>query len=169
MLNFAYGSNLLAERLLARVPQARFVGVGWVPGWRFAMNVRSTDGSAKANAIHTGRDEDVLHGALYELDETGKAVLDGFEDVGGAYRIEIVTAQTKAGPREAYLYTGNQDRFVEGMPPYDWYLGFILAGARQRELPAKFIHSLETILTRSDSNADRSAANWRLIGQSLRS
>jgi gamma-glutamylcyclotransferase len=163
MLNFAYGSNLLEERLLARVPQARLVGVGWLPGWRFALNIRSEDGSAKANAIHTGRPEDVLHGALYELDAAGKAVLDRFEDVGGAYRIEDATAGTATGSREVYLYVGNQSRFVENLPPYDWYLGFILAGARQRGLPVEFVRQLGITPPRSDTDLARAAANWAVI------
>ncbi len=163
MLNFAYGSNLLEERLLARVPQARFVGIGWLIGWRFALNIRSTDGSAKANAIYTGRPEEVLHGALYELDGAGKAVLDRFEDVGGAYRIEQATAETASGAREVYLYVGNASRFVENLPPYDWYLGFILAGARQRGLPAEFIERLEAVRALPDPDVRRAATNWNLI------
>ena len=163
MLNFAYGSNLLAERLLARVPQARFVGIGHLLGWRFALNIRSEDGSAKANAVRTDHPEDVLPGALYELDEAGKAVLDRFEDVGGAYRIEPATAETAAGPREVYLYAGNASHFVEHLPPYDWYLGYILAGARQRGLPAEFIKRLEAVRAIPDPDARRSATNWNLI------
>jgi gamma-glutamylcyclotransferase len=168
MLNFAYGSNLLAERLLARVPQARFVGTGHLIGWRFALNIRSEDGSAKANAIHTGRPEDVLHGALYELDEAGKAVLDRFEDVGGSYRIEDATVETASGPLDVYLYAGNEGRFVENLPPYDWYLGFILAGARQRGLPAEFIKRLEAARAIPDPDARRAATNWNLIPQHQR-
>jgi len=168
MLNFAYGSNLLAERLLARVPQARFVGAGWLPGWRFALNVRSEDGSAKANAVHTARSSDVLHGALYELDDTGKLTLDRFEDVGGSYQLAHATAGTAAGPREVYLYVGGGSSLVEGLPPYDWYHGFIRAGARQRGLPADFIQWLESIRTTQDADATRAAANWRLIPPELR-
>lgn len=168
MLNFAYGSNLLEERLLARVPQARFVGIGWLIGWRFALNIRSTDGSAKANAIYTGRPEEVLHGALYELDGAGKAMLDRFEDVGGAYRIEDATAETAGGPREVYFYVGNASRFVENLPPYDWYLGFILAGARQRGLPAELIKRLEAVRAIPDPDARRAATNWNLIPPHLR-
>jgi hypothetical protein len=67
-----------------------------------------------------------------------------------------------------YLYAGNEHRFVENLPPYDWYLGFILAGARQRGLPAEFIQSLELIRAVPDADATRSAANWRLIPPELR-
>jgi gamma-glutamylcyclotransferase len=167
MLNLAYGSNLLAERLLARVPQARFVGVGRISGWQFALNVHSEDGSAKANAIRTGRPEDVLHGALYELDEAGKAVLDGYEDVGGAYRIEHAVAETDAGTREVYLYVGDERRFVERLPPYDWYLGFILAGARQRGLPGDFINALHSLDSARDPDSARSDRNRALIPPAL--
>lgn len=168
MLNFAYGSNLLHERLHARVPQARFVSIGHIPGWRFALNIRSGDGSAKATAMRTGRPDDVLHGVIYELDAAGKATLDGYEDVGGAYRIEHLTAETNAGPREVYLYIGNESRAVEGLAPYDWYFGFIRAGARQRGLPQSFIDELAATRPMPDRNAERSQANWLVIPEALR-
>ncbi len=168
MLNFAYGSNLLAERLHARVPGARFVCSGSVSGWRFVMNIGSTDGSAKANALQTGRPEDRLQGALYELDPAGKAVLDRHEDVGGAYRIEHVTAETDTGPRKVYLYAGNEDRFVHNLAPYDWYLQFIIAGARQRKLSTSFLDYLESLPALPDADSTRSNANWLLIPPSLR-
>ena len=168
MLNFAYGSNLLHERLHARVPQARFVSIGHIPGWRFALNIRSGDGSAKATAMHTGQPEDVLHGVIYELDAAGKATLDGYEDVGGAYRIEHATAEANAGPREVYLYVGNESRTVEGLAPYDWYLGFIIAGARQRGLPQSFTDELAAIQPMPDLNAERSRTNWLVIPEALR-
>ncbi len=167
MLNFAYGSNLLAERLLARVPQARFVGVGKIPGWRFALNIRSEDGSAKANAIHTARPSDVLHGVLYELDAAGKLTLDRYEDVGGSYRLAHAIAETEAGPREVYLYVGSGSSLVEGLPPYDWYLGFILAGARQRGLPGVFIEGLLSVSSVRDADSARSAKNKSLVPPDL--
>ena len=168
MLNFAYGSNMLLERLHARVPQARLVGNGQLTGWRFALNIRSGDGSAKATAMRTGRLDDVLHGVIYELDAAGKAMLDGYEDVGGAYRIEHATAETNAGPREIYLYVGNESRAAEGLAPYDWYLGFIRAGARQRGLPQAFLELLGATRSMPDRNAERSQANWQVIPGALR-
>ena len=169
MLNFAYGSNLLIERLQARVPQARFVTTGRLPGWRFAFNVRSRDGSAKANALRSGKHDDCLHGVIYELDETGKATLDGYEDVGGAYRIEHATALTERGPLEVYLYTGNESYYVEGLAPYNWYLGFILAGARQHGLPEQFIASLQSVASKGDPDSERSTGNGKVIPPALRS
>jgi gamma-glutamylcyclotransferase (GGCT)/AIG2-like uncharacterized protein YtfP len=169
MLNFAYGSNLLIERLQARVAQARFIATGRLPGWRFAFNVRSRDGSAKANALRTGQPNDWLHGVIYELDETGKATLDGYEDVGGAYRVECATVTTDRGPLDAYLYAGNDSHYVEGLAPYDWYLGFIIAGARQHCLPDQFIARLRSVATKRDPDSARAADNWKVIPRALRS
>lgn len=163
MLYFAYGSNLLTQRLLARVPQAKFEGAGKLVGWRFAMNVRSSDGSAKANAIKTSSNQDTLHGVLYELDAAAKTVLDGFEDVGGAYRVEQATADTGNGRRDVFLYVGEKGRLAEGLAPYDWYRGLILAGARQHSLPTQFTAMLEKLPTAIDPDSVRAAANWKLI------
>lgn len=167
MLNFAYGSNMLLERLHARVPQARLVSNGQLTGWRFALNIRSEDGSAKATAIHTGQPQDVLHGVIYELDEAGKRILDRYEDVGGSYRIEHATAETNASQREVYLYIGNESRIAEGLEPYDWYLGFILAGARQRGLPGAFIEDLLSVSSVCDADPVRSAKNKALVPSDL--
>ena len=169
MLNFAYGSNLLMERLQARVPQARFVTTGRLQGWRFAFNVRSQDGSAKANALRSDQPGDLLSGVIYELDEAGKATLDRYEDVGGAYRIEHANALTKHGLMEVYLYTGSETHYVEGLAPYDWYLGFILAGAMQHQLPETFITKLRSATAKNDPDHARATENWKLIPPALRS
>lgn len=168
MLYFAYGSNLLTHRLIARVPHAKFVATGKMPGWRFAFNLRSFDGSAKANAIKTGSSQDILYGAIYELDDAGKALLDQFEDLGGAYGIEHVIADTERGRSEVFLYVGRPDRLAESLPPYDWYLALILAGARQHNLPIDFVRKLETFQPLQDHDSDRVTVNRNLIPAHLR-
>ncbi|MBI1177595.1 gamma-glutamylcyclotransferase [bacterium] len=168
MRYFAYGSNLLTARLAARVPHAKFIHGGHIAGWRFAFNLRSTDGSAKANAINTNSPQDALHGAIYELDELGKSLLDQFEDLGGAYQIAAETAETEHGHDNVFLYVGNPIRLAQGLPPYDWYLALILAGAREHDLPADLVQMLQTCPTIPDPDSNRATINWNLIPAHLR-
>lgn len=53
VLYFAYGSNMLSERLCSRVPSARVSGRVLLEGWRFAFNKCSKDSSAKANLLES--------------------------------------------------------------------------------------------------------------------
>jgi len=48
---FAYGSNMLSDRLCSRSPSARAIGPAWLPNWQMMFNKRSIDGSAKANLM----------------------------------------------------------------------------------------------------------------------
>lgn len=50
---FAYGSNMLTERLIARTPSARPVGTSLLPGHRLTFHKRGRDGSGKCDAFET--------------------------------------------------------------------------------------------------------------------
>ena len=78
---FAYGSNLKTARLVARVPSAAALGIGWLLDYRWRCNKRGADGSAKANIeVFPGAR---VPGVLFEFDATGFDTLDGYE---GGYR-----------------------------------------------------------------------------------
>ena len=59
---FAYGSNMCEGRLKARVPSADLMAVVQLQAHALRWHKRSVDGSAKANALATGRDQDVVWG-----------------------------------------------------------------------------------------------------------
>jgi gamma-glutamylcyclotransferase len=58
MKYFAYGSNMLTERLRARVGGAAALSKVCVCGYRVRFHKRSDDGSGKCNIIETGSHED---------------------------------------------------------------------------------------------------------------
>ena len=132
MLYFAYGSNLLTERLVHRCDAARPLGHAQAPGYRvgFAKYSR-VDGSGKATILE---DAGAAWGVLYELPGAQLDVLDEFEGVGKGYdRLDSLTVQGPEGTCEAVSYIASEPR--EGLPPFDWYLALILAGVRQHRLP----------------------------------
>ncbi|HKW19463.1 MAG TPA: gamma-glutamylcyclotransferase family protein, partial [Terriglobales bacterium] len=77
---FAYGSNMCTGRLRARVPSARPVFVTQLRCHTLKFQKRSQkDGSAKADAEHTGRESDVVWGVVFEIDAAQKQHLDEAE------------------------------------------------------------------------------------------
>ncbi len=74
MLYLTYGSNMSKQRILRRIPSARFVGTGYLDGWRVDFNKRSSDGSGKANLIEAKGSE--AGGVVYELEPEDLQRLD---------------------------------------------------------------------------------------------
>lgn len=65
---FAYGSNMLTERLQARCKSAKVRCVGSADGYRLAFSKKSQDGSGKA----TIRPDEAsgVYGIVFDIDET---------------------------------------------------------------------------------------------------
>jgi cation transport regulator ChaC len=82
---FAYGSNMLVERLRAanRAPSARPVSHARLDGWRLRFDKRSTDGSGKCHL--EPQPGACVHGVVYRLDENDFRTLDQAEGVGSGY------------------------------------------------------------------------------------
>ena len=132
MLYFAYGSNLLTERLVHRCDAARPLGLGQARGYRVGFAKYSwVDGSGKATILP---DAGSAWGVLYDLPGSQLDLLDEIEGVGKGYdRLDALAIEGPEGTCEAVSYIASEPR--EGLPPFDWYLALILAGVRQHRLP----------------------------------
>ncbi len=153
MLYFAYGSNLSQPRMLARLPQAVYLGVARLPGYQFQLNKRGADDSAKANIIMSDDPDASVYGVLYLMGDDEKLLLDSLE--GEGYRSEEVAVE---GPEntilDAFAYIALEP--VIGLIPYDWYLRHIIHGAKQSGLPQAYVYQLKQTGTQRDHNASRS-------------
>ncbi|WP_269449632.1 gamma-glutamylcyclotransferase family protein [Acidihalobacter aeolianus] len=142
---FAYGSNMSSARLRARVQTARSLGMGSLAGHRLEFHLHSrNDGSAKCDAFHTGRSEDVLHGVLFGLSADELSVLDRYEGRGQAYaRVEVEIIRADGVRVLAQTYRALH---VEpGLLPYDWYKAHVVNGAREHGLPPDYVAQLEAV------------------------
>ena len=148
---FAYGSNMLRERLVARVSTAQAVAVGVVRDYRLDFAKVSNDHSGKGDMVATSGDE--VWGVLYEFDASQKADLDKHE--GPHYRAQEVVVSTLSGDETAWAYMAEPHRRDPSKVPYDWYLALIVAGARQGGLPAAYIRMLEVTPFNVDGDEDR--------------
>jgi len=156
VLYFAYGSNMCAGRLRARVPSAEALFGAKLMEHRLAFHKKSIDGSGKADAHYTGRD-DCVWGVVFELDSAEKPALDEAEGLGSGYLEKIVSVVGTSGESTATMYYATD---TDGtLKPYSWYLRFIIDGARQHGLPDEYISQLEKVQSITDPDAKRDAQN----------
>lgn len=150
--NLAYGSNMSLNRLLARLPNAKRIGVATVTGFQLTFNKKGFDNSGKCNAFETSDAEDILYGVLYQLDASEKDILDEIE--GERYDNKHIAVTTMCGKKyDAYCYVANT--LDDALLPYDWYLKHVLTGALEAQLPPKYIQQIESQLTQSDADIKR--------------
>ena len=118
---FAYGSNMWQPRMRQRCPSARFVATATLRGWTASYDKPSTDGSAKLNIRPAPAC--AVAGVIYQIEDHERTQLDAAEP---AY----TPVDTPVGL--AYAYGGEPAT----VPPADWYVELVEAGARSHGLPA---------------------------------
>ncbi len=150
---FAYGSNLSTPRLRARVPSARLLSVGYLPGHRLAFHKAGIDGSAKCDVVRTHTPSDRVYGAVFRLDAAELPRLDEAE--GPRYERRDEALFTIGGePLTAFTYKALH--IDSALQPYTWYKEHVLRGALEQGLPADYIAAaIEMIPAIADPSADR--------------
>ncbi len=158
---FAYGSNMLAARMMARVPSVRPLGSARLEGFVLSWNKRSKDGSAKCSIEETGQREDVVWGVLYALNREDKRKLDDFEGLGHGYGERMVTVLAGGKPLRVWAYYATSVDL--NVRPYDWYRDLVVAGAHEHGFPPEYIESLEAVPTIKDPDGKRAARERQLL------
>lgn len=142
LLYFAYGSNLVSERLVERVGSAPVLGPALARGRRLECNKHGLDGSGKANLIEAPGES--VWGVVYRLSARQLDALDRFE--GGYTRVELDVHGCGTSHR-AWTYVSL--RLTEDPRPFDWYKGLMLAGAREHGLPDEWLARLRALPERT--------------------
>ena len=137
-LYFAYGSNLLSQRMRERVPSARPRGPARLEGWRLAIDKPGRDGTAKANLRRAVGD--AVWGVVYALDPADWPALDACER--GYDRIEVTVLLADTATRAATYVSSlcSPDRV-----PSRSYKRCLVQGAREHGLPAHWVALLEAL------------------------
>lgn len=159
-LYFAYGSNLLSTRLIARCPSARVVGVAMTDGWTVSFTKPGGDGSGKAGLVR--RDGTSHPGVVYELSAEEMPVLDKIEGVGHGYTREdgfTVTMASDGGPVATATYM--PQRHDPALIPFDWYLALCIAGAVENRFDPHVMSAFKATPSKPDHEDHRPA---RLAG-----
>lgn len=142
---FAYGSNMLVERLQARCASARVNGPAVLYGYRMAFCKRGRDGSGKASIIPSEPREQV-RGVLFDINRKELPVLDQHEDVPHGYErlVDLPVDHCESGERYyAISYQALPQAMDHSLQPFDWYLELVLAGARQHGLTGDYLARLQ--------------------------
>ncbi|MDX1604973.1 MAG: gamma-glutamylcyclotransferase family protein [Candidatus Competibacterales bacterium] len=160
---FAYGSNLLPQRLRERVPSSRPLDTATLTGHVLRFHKCGGDGSAKCNVLHTGRAEDRVFGVVYAMLAVEQPLLDRAEGLGAGYRRAGLTVRTATRSYRTFCYIAEPDYIDEALRPYSWYRRLVLDGARHHGLPADYVAALARVRARRDPNPERHARHWRLL------
>ncbi|MEP5763364.1 MAG: gamma-glutamylcyclotransferase [Halieaceae bacterium] len=154
MKYFAYGSNMSLRRLRERVPAVSMLGSCALSGHQLRFHKSGQDGSAKCDAFYTGQQEQLLHGALYEIDQGGKSALDRVEGLGMGYQEKLVEVVTAAGVCvEAVTYYATH--IDENLLPFCWYRQHVLVGAQELGLPQPHVELIENTEAIRDPDGER--------------
>jgi len=75
---FAYGSNMCLRRIRERIASAAMLSTACLTQRRLLFHKRGKDGSAKANALFTGKVSDRVWGVVFTINPAEKPLLDYF-------------------------------------------------------------------------------------------
>lgn len=160
MYYFAYGSNMLAERLRRRVPSAEPWTTARLPGHDLRFHKRGADGSGKCDAYATGRPGDEVMGVVYRIAPAELAALDRVE--GGYRRLRLAVAAGR-GVSRAFLYVARPVFVDAALSPFVWYQELVVAGARQHALPRPYVRRLAATVAEPDPDPERSRHHRRIL------
>lgn len=165
MKYFAYGSNMLVQRLRShdRAPSAKFLTIAKLPGHVLKFHKRSKDGSGKCNALETGNPLDEVYGVVFEIDEVDKLSLDRAEGRGKGYEDKVVHLNGPNGSLTAHTQLTDADYIDDSLLPYSWYKDLVVAGAKQHSLPREYIHQLVTVEAQEDPHSERAKKERQIL------
>ena len=153
---FAYGSNLCQARLRRRVSGVILVSVARLDGFVLRWDKRSKDGSGKARVHRAPRGEGAVFGAVFQIPETQKPLLDQVEGLGFGYEELDVQVRAPGGfPLPAWTYIAMPDDVDNSCIPYDWYRELVVCGAQSLGLPGAYIDTLRSVSSRRDADHAR--------------
>jgi hypothetical protein len=161
LVYFAYGSNMLLERLRKRVASARKVGIAYVEGSVLRWHKRGRDRSGKCDIVETRAREDVVWGVLFDI---FPGELSGLCKAEAGYELREVAVRAEGGPRTAITYSAPLENTDPTLQPFGWYKALVVAGAQEHGLPGRYVGRLQTVAAIADSDVVRAERMTALLG-----
>lgn len=131
---FAYGSNMSRALMQARCPGASPVDTADLPGWRFIV-------TAEGFGSIVQRPGAMVCGVLWRLGPRDVAAVNAYEAINSGLYLRRTLAVRCAGrrvPALTYVSPGRGEGV--GRPAY---IQLVVGAAREWQLPASYIRSLE--------------------------
>ena len=157
---FAYGSNMLSGRIRRRCPSAAALGTAELHGYEIKWHKRSKDGSGKCDVVQINNATAVVYGVLYEISVGERQALDKAEGVGIGYEAKNGEVTFMGTPRMASIY--HATAIDPSLKPYSWYKALVVAGAKEHNLPERYVERLLATVALEDPDRERHAHNWLL-------
>lgn len=135
---FAYGANMDLDRMLDRCPNANFIEVGELKGYRFIINTR---GVASIVPDITSS----VNGIIWTIAEEDEAFLDYFEGVKGGWYAKHAVTVCEIGKNNIYnclVYIASDSK--EGKPIEDYFTN-IIKWAKNYQFQQEYIIYLESL------------------------
>ena len=157
-LYFAYGSNMLLQRLKERCSSAVFQETVYVDGYSLNFSKKSIDDSGKATIKQSGGGR--VYGTVFELKDDDLERLDKAEGNGKGYTRNDdfrVRSTITDHALQVSTYIADHGSCDQSLRPYDWYLDLVIAGARQHSLPEEYIENLVSVEAVEDLSENRTS------------
>jgi gamma-glutamylcyclotransferase len=153
---FAYGSNMLTERLRERCPSAKPLRIGTLKGYNLEFSKPSADRSGKGTIVKSSTIDAQVLGVLFEIASAERGRLDEAEGYRQGYdrRPDFAVDHLNDGTSaQATSYFATA--FDRSLKSYDWYRALVIGGAKQHGLPKEWIADLERIAFSVDGELNR--------------
>lgn len=132
---FAYGSNMDAEQMAYRCPDALLRGKATLKGYAFALD-------SKGFATVVEKDGSSVEGLFWQISPSDEKMLDSYEGVGNCcYRKELLVINSDVGSGEALVYVSNRE--TDYNPHPSDYLNRVIQAAKEQGLTARHIAQIE--------------------------
>jgi len=131
----AYGSNMVQEQMAYRCPDARLIGMGYLPGAQLEFYLHATVERSQIKSAPTR-----VPVAVWEICEADEQRLDRYEGYPGYYiKAERTVYMTDGSEITGMIYLMNQKRVAP--PTRDYY-----EGIRRAYLALGFRSEIEKVL-----------------------
>lgn len=115
----AYGSNMVQEQMAYRCPDARLIGMGYLPGAQLEFYLHATVERSQIKGAH-------VPVAVWEISEADEQRLDRYEGYPSYYiKGERTVCMTDCSEIKGMIYLMNQKRVSP--PTRDYYDGILRA------------------------------------------
>jgi gamma-glutamylcyclotransferase (GGCT)/AIG2-like uncharacterized protein YtfP len=146
MLHFAYGSNMHRAVMRKHAAAAQPLCPARLEGYRFVI---TADGYASVTPDRSR----CVHGLLWWLTPRDRVTLDLWENISsGLYRAQTLPVKDAGGRRRVLVYVARRRPLGRARPGY---MEIVVKAARELELPADYITSLEQWLPQRQLGARR--------------
>lgn len=151
---------MLRSRISKRCPSAKPLGRAELHRYELKWHKASKDGSSKCDVVEGGF-EKIVYGVLYSIDSSQLNDLDRAEGRGYGYERKEVEVLHGESTSKAWVYYATS--INPKLKPFDWYKAFVVAGAKEHNLPQAYISQLEAVEAVVDSNRARADESYATL------